>query len=207
MCLHKGLSALALLLFAGAPARADFVRWSCNWTATPTIFLTDNPANSPGHIVEGLKLIGENWAEPVGSATFIAAVIDSFGSNPNLSRFTFVHDAPFLLAARLTDLASHESGELAFSGILSVNSALVEPFPKTLLLGGNQYKVTCGVSLFPGHPFDPVPPLVDIIGASVEVRESPEPRSLLLAGIGMMAFFVVAWFTENQKKQRRMTST
>jgi hypothetical protein len=145
----------------------------------------------------------------------VATQITTFSSASvnNPDRFT---NKNYTLILDLTDLALHQSGMLSFTGALNgtlsttsanIKNTFVGPLTQHLVLGGNVYTISIGPYAAPGIP-DATQ--TGSIGAHLSVQpaggpigsggnppppshESPEPATLLLAGMGMSALTIVGW--------------
>jgi hypothetical protein len=196
-------SAAIAALLAVAPARADLVAWSYDWQRAPVSI----PADMPG--TGGISLTNEPKKDAVGSSDVVATNLRVFSSAPSSSPDMLNTSGAYVLTLTLFDKASNTSGVLEWDGKLSgwfsasaanVKNAFVNlgahPLTQTLTLGGNVYTVTIGPYSPPGPP---TASNAGSIAAHVEITStvpadnSPEPASLVLAGLGVLLGGGVAW--------------
>jgi hypothetical protein len=183
-------TAVTWLGLAGAGARAEMIPWSYSWTPNVTAVSADSPGT--GKIV----LQSEPGATASGSSDIVATNLQTVSSadDDHPDHFT---DTSYQLNLTLTDLASHAAGSLTFAGLLNgtiskltsdISNTFTGPTTQTLALGANVYTVTIG----PYTP--PAPPDAVNLGAigahaqvSVRPAQSPEPSTLVLAGLALAA--------------------
>jgi hypothetical protein len=181
--MHRSLL-LALLLLAGsaAPARADFMGWSYDWTASPTAIPTAGGGT--------LSLVTAPGNSAATTDNIIAAGIFSSPSDPTAAAPTgTISPTPYTLTLKLTDAASGQFGTATFGGTLSgsttnLSNSFTTPTTRQFVLGDNQYTVTIGPY------FKPASIIPGIIGASVEeapapAKDVPEPATLALAACAL----------------------
>jgi hypothetical protein len=123
----------------------------------------------------------------------------------------------YSLIVDLTDSASNKSGMLTFTGSLNgtlsltsanIKNTFIGPLTQHLDLGGNLYTVTIGPYAAPGIPdstqtgsisahvsVQPEGPTGGGSGGPVPPpsRQTPEPSTLLLAGLGLSALGMAGW--------------
>jgi hypothetical protein len=138
----------------------------------------------------------EPGATAAGSSDIVATDLQTVSSadDDHPDRFTA---QSYQLKLTLTDLASHAAGSLTFAGVFDgtiskltsdISNTFTGPTTQTLTLGGNTYTVTIGAYT------PPAPPNADNLGAigahaevSVRPAQSPEPSTLVLAGLALAA--------------------
>jgi hypothetical protein len=170
------LLAAAVLLVAGAPARADYIPWSYSFSASPgTVTSNDGSAS--------VAIAGTSGQESLSFNGLLAAQLTASGATNAL----------------FTDIASQASADLSYAGAFSgttFNLTNKIPNPShTVTLGNHGYTVNLG---------EFVPPTsgkaggfsanVVVTGPSVPVSQVPEPASLLLAALGGSAVGLRAWW-------------
>jgi hypothetical protein len=212
------LTALCLILVAGSFARADFVNWSYNWTHSPVVVAADTGGTG------GVTLTNHQGGTGSGNSDIVATQITTFSSASvnTPDRFT---NKNYSLMLDLTDLASHQSGMLTFTGTLNgtlsatsanIKNAFTGALTQHLDLGGNLYTVTIGPYAAPGIP-DATQ--TGSISAHVSVQaesttggtpqggtpppshESPEPATLVLAGVGSTALALAVSWRQRMRKR------
>ncbi|HYT91666.1 MAG TPA: PEP-CTERM sorting domain-containing protein [Gemmataceae bacterium] len=201
-------AALILLLLGGASASADPIAWSYSWSSNPGVVTSDD--GSLGKVTFAPASGGPLFGSQTGGDGVLAATLNA--STPASGTATFTNQG-YGLTLHLTDNASHESGDLTFSGALSGSlgstGALTNSFQgdvaKSLSLGGNQYLVTVGLFV------PPAPDSPGRLGANVTVTGSggsttvisdvPEPTSLILASLGLSALGVRCYRRKTKLRQ------
>jgi hypothetical protein len=177
-------AAIALCLFAGAQARADFVGWEYNWTPSASEILADNPTTGK------ILLSNEPGGSAVGNSFVVATNIRTASSADPSNPATFTSKS-YSLALAILDDDSKKTGTLTFSGTfsgtLSNKSAIIMnnftgPQTQSVQLGNHMYTVQIGPFAPPG------PPTANIAGsisalANVTVQDVPEPSTLMLSGL------------------------
>ncbi len=193
-------SAVAGLLLAGAPARADFIQWTYNWQPGSL----ETPADGSG--TGGVSFSNQPSAAATGNSDIVATNLRVFSSalpsNPDM----LVKGGAYSLALTLTDTASGMSGTLTWTGKLTgsfsatssnLTNVFTSPITQTLLLGQNLYTVSIGQYSPPGPP---TAGNAGSIGAHVNVApqgtiqsSTPEPSTLVLAGLALSVGGGAAW--------------
>jgi hypothetical protein len=188
-------AALALCLFTGARARADFVNWSYNWTPSSTAILADTP--TMGKIL----LSNEPGGTAVGNSFIVATNIKTASTADPATPATFTNSS-YGLTLTVVDAASGKTGNLTFNGqfngTLSSQSSIIMnnftgPTTQSMQLGNHLYSVTIGPFAPPG------PPSANIAGsisamANVTVKDVPEPSTLVLSGLCLSVFGAGWWW-------------
>jgi hypothetical protein len=178
-------AALTWLGFA-IGARAEMIPWGYSWTPSIAAVAADSPGT--GKIV----LKPEPGATAVGSSDIVATNLQTV-SGADDDHPDHVTDKGYQLKLTLTDLASHAAGSLTFAGAFNgtfskltsdISNTFTGPTTQTLTLGRNLYTVTIDAYT------PPAPPNADNVGAigahaqvSVRPAQSPEPSTLVLAGL------------------------
>jgi hypothetical protein len=194
---------VACLALASTNARADLVSWSYNWTPSVPVVLADNFGG-------GGKITLSN--EPSGSVTgdsdIVATNLKSVSTaNPNTPD-TFTNKT-YSLFLTLTDSASHQSATLTFTGKFNgsissasanVTNTALGATTQSTVLGGNSYTVTIN-SYVPPPP--PGASNTGSIGATAlvtvgEVTKTPEPSTMVMAGLGLSFIGLVGWRKRRQ---------
>jgi hypothetical protein len=205
--------ALALLLPAGASARADLLQWGYNWTPSATKITADGGGSG------FLTLTNEPSKSAVGASNTVLTNIHAFSTAPTATPDTFTH-AAFSFTLQLQDLASKAAGSVTFSGFFSgtltadsanIMANFTSPSIQTLSLGGNTYSVTLGVYSPPGPPGAVnagslnavVTPTAGNGGGHTSGGSSPEPSTLVLVSLAFPYFGLVGW---RRRKKRTRTS-
>jgi hypothetical protein len=177
-------AALALCLFTGARARADFVNWSYNWTPSASTIYADTPGQGQ------INLSNEPGGTAVGSSYIVATNLKTSSTADPSSPATFTN-ATYGLGLTIVDGASGKTGSLsfngAFNGTLSSQNAMITntftgPTTQSLLLGNHLYSVTIGTLAPPGPPTATIAGGISAL-ANVSVKDVPEPSTLVLSGL------------------------
>jgi hypothetical protein len=183
--------ALAVLLLAGASARADLIQWGYNWTPSGNNVAADG--GGTGHL--GLTNAPSNAA--AGTSNTVITNIRAFSTAPTATPDVFTH-ANFSFTLSLQDIASQQTGTVTysgfFSGTLTANNANIQanftsPSTQTLTLGGNTFTVTLGTYSPPGPPgatnAGSLNALVTVTpgdNGGGHTSSTPEPSTLVLIG-------------------------
>jgi len=212
-------AASAVLLFCGAEARADKVAWSYNFTPSSTEIMSDSGQSK---LILSNEPLGIASTQPGASSDLVATNIKTQSSVDPSTLDTFTNKA-FSLVITLTDATTKASGSLTFTGLFNgtlnsgaakIVATITGNLVQSLVLGGNTYTVTMGQ---PNQYAAPSPPSSTNLGSisgtvGVDVAPggggggggggpppaSPEPASLLLAGLGLTAGVGYWW-----KRRRR----
>ena len=190
--------AFALLLGAGARARADQVQWTYNWDRSPVSVLSDSGNGS-------VLFTNEPTKQAVGSSDTVATNLKASSLAASSHPDTLTSSGAYKLTLTLTDTTSGQSGVLSFLGKLSgtfskdnanITNAFTGALTGTLTLGKNTYTVTIGPYSPPGPPsasnFGSIAAHVDV-QPGVVVAKTPEPTSLVLGCVGLSLAGVSSW--------------
>jgi hypothetical protein len=176
-------AAVALCLFAGARARADFINWDYSWNPSSSAILADNPTL-------GRITLSSASGEAVGNSYIVATNLRTLSSADPSSLATFT-SAAYGLGLTILDEASGQTGTLNFSGTfdgtLSSKSAIISnaftgPTTQSVQLGDHLYTVQIGPFAPPGPPTATIAGSISAL-ANVAVKDVPEPSTLLLSGL------------------------
>jgi hypothetical protein len=182
-------TALALLLAAATPSRAEFIHWSYNWSRSPDVIHADSPGTGT------ITLTDESLKSVVGDSFIVATNLrtSSTATRSNPDRFTA---KPYTLNLFVLDETSGASGTITFTGTIdgtvsidsaNLRSTFTGQTKQVLVLGANVYTVTIGPFVQPGPPDASN---AGSIGAEARVSVSsivetlPEPGTLALACLG-----------------------
>jgi hypothetical protein len=188
----RACAALALAVFAAAPARAEIIPWYYSTLPLPTNVASSNGGN--GHIA----LTGLLSGQLTGGTDVTLAYLQTVSNAPPGKPATF-SAAPYQLALTILDADSKTAGTLYFtgalSGKLSAGSALITnqytgDVKQSLVLGDHLYTVQLDKFAPPGAPGAGK----GSIPARVWVTDVPEPTALALAGIGLGLFGARRWW-------------
>jgi hypothetical protein len=192
---HLFATALALCLFTGARARADFVNWSYNWTPSSSAIFADNP--SMGRI----NLSNEPGGTAVGDSFIVATNIKTASTADPATPATFTN-AAYGLTLTIVDGASGKTGNLSFNGVfngtLSSQNAIIMngftgPTTQSVQLGNHLYTVQIGPFAPPGPPSANIAGSISAL-ANVTVKDVPEPSTLMLSGLCLSLFGAGWWW-------------
>jgi PEP-CTERM motif len=195
-------AAVATCLAGAASARAD-ISWTADWTPSNN-FIAVGPSTN----INFSNLAATNYttssALPVVSVPATNLTISSSAS----STVTF-SGAVYSLSLKITDGPSGATGIFNFTGTLSgtitqtgawVNNVFNTPTSITKTIGADTYTVTLSGYVPPGTPTSIN--TVGGIGATITVvpgnssgspHGTPEPSTLVLAGLGMAFTGLGAW--------------
>jgi hypothetical protein len=194
--------AVALFWFTTGNAQAD-PSWSYSWERGPATIDSDSPGTG------GVSLAPFAVGSKTGSQFINGLTFTTFSSATTTpDHFT---NAIYFLTLHLTDLGSGATGSVTFDGkfngdltatAASLTQTYTSPLSETITLGANDYKVTVGPSPVLSAPNSTV---VTTLGAQVDVSAhtsaggsgdgsggaggsggvaaTPEPASLVLAGL------------------------
>ncbi len=184
----------AVLLLAGASARADFVPWTYSWQRDPVSIAADAPGSG------GVSLTSESLPkQAAGSSDIVATNLRIFSSSSADVPDKLATNGFFKLTLTITDNTSGDSGSADFSGKLSgtfsagssnLTAVFSTPITKLLDLGGNEYTVTIGPYSPPGPPSasnaGSIAAHVDVkaLNGTIGVNDVPEPSSIVLGCLG-----------------------
>ncbi len=194
-------AALALCLFGGARARADFVDWSYNWTPSATEIFADK--SSMGKITLSNESSGTATGDSYIVATNIQTVSSATSQNP--AKFT---DAPYSLTLIITDGPSGKSNSMVFSGkfngTLAQKSAIIlNTFTndqiQSKVIGDHIYTVNIGPFSPPGPPTAKNSGSISAL-ATVTVQAVPEPSTLVLSGLCLSVFGAGWWLRRSRRR-------
>jgi hypothetical protein len=173
------LAAVVLVLATGT-TRADLVGFSYAWSVTPGSIKADEPRLGFMDILPG------GSGTTTGGQGFVGPVLTFSPSVTTAGPVTFTDD-PITLTLRLTDGPSGLSDVLTFRANLSATLAgssaeyhygFIGNAPD-VILGGDRYFVIVGQ--------DPLPWSPTVSGLIFASAITPEPSSLLLAGLAVPA--------------------
>jgi hypothetical protein len=201
---------LALLLLAGAGARADQidVPWSYSWAPGSATVLSDSGAG-------GVSFTGEKGVSAQNNSNIVASELRVFSAASPDKPEKFDSSGAYALALTLTDFSDpkHPEGvstDLTFHGKLSgtfskANATIDNTFGadarQHVTLGVDDYTVTLQYYTPPGPP-DALRPgtlgaLVEVTGG-VQTAHAPEPSAMLLSCLGLSFLGAASW-----RKRRR----
>jgi hypothetical protein len=189
--------ALFCLAVAAATASADPTPISFGYDFTTPQAVTGDAGN-----FGSVAFATTNGGTATGpSATLTAASLTAVSSAPNNNPDTFSGET-YNVTLALTDVASGKSGSLTFVGKLfgtltgtstNITTNFAAP-TQTLTLGKDLYTVTVGPLVPPSQATTTV--IGDLMatvavqgGVVTQTQQSPEPSSLVLAGLGLAAAF------------------
>jgi hypothetical protein len=203
---------LAATAFSVAPAHADFVPWSYNFTPSALSIAADSPGTG------GLSLTNEPTKRADGTSDVVVTNIRAFSSASRGTPDHFTH-AAYSFSLVLTDLGSSQSATLKFSGFFTgffsatssnIQNTFTAPLMQTVTLGGHTYTVNLGNYSPPGPPDAsnagsisahvavdevPSPP-----GGGPPPAHAPEPTTLLLSCLGLSGMGLAGWRRWRQKR-------
>lgn len=190
------VAAFATLMFA-ASAQAEKVEWGYSVDRDRPAVEADVPSTG------GITLTNELFRTAAGNSDIVLTSLSTFSSAPFDKPDVFTN-ASFALTLTLTDLASGATGSMTFAGIFNgilsrafsqIETRFTGQTENSMQLGDNTYTVRLNsvvpppvpgaanpgsigarvlVTGGPGEPPPPPPPV-----------DTPEPSSLILAGLGL----------------------
>jgi PEP-CTERM motif len=192
-------SAVAGLLLAGAPARADFVQWSYDWTPGQVVVQAD------GNGTGGISFKNEPATLATGSSDIVATNLHAISSATPSNPDTLINNGAYSLSLAITDIASGKTGTVTFTGKLSgtfsatssnVTNVFTSPSTEVLTLGQNVYTIVIGQYSPPGPPTagnaGAISAHVTVSSLSIQ-STTPEPSSLIMAGLALTMGGGAAW--------------
>jgi hypothetical protein len=205
------LAALALVLLAGAGARADSIppdqiQWTYNFSpGAPAVLADGNPS-------AGVTFTNEPTKAATGSSDVVASNLRVFSSALATSPDTITGgNYSLTLTLATTDNTGTHTGSVSFTGTLSgafssENANVKNMFgpngTQTLTLGSVTFTVSL-VSYTPPGPPDQanagsISAHVDVSGQGGGIQGAPEPSTILLSSLGLTFLGGAAW-----RKRRR----
>jgi hypothetical protein len=190
-------SAFALALCATADARASFIQWSYNWTASsPFVSAT----TGTGRIYTS----NESLAHAQGSTDIVVTDLRTASTSPGAHPDVFTNAAFSSTLTIMDGRSGKSSSAVTFAGVFNgtlsaggsaVDFTLTSAKTQTLLLGKELYTITLG------HYSPPGPPSAQnsgSISAHVSVKDAspqhaPEPSTALLACLGGSFLGLASW--------------
>jgi len=186
-----GLIAGVTVLLLAPAARADFIPWQYNWSRSPSVLHADG--SGTGYVT----LTDEPLKHAVGDSDIVATNLRTFSTAPTDKPDTFTN-AKYSLSLTLIDTASGKSGTLTFTGHLdgtvtyqssNLTNTFTGQMTQALVLGDHQYTVTMGAFSPPGPPGAVNAGSISSHATVLvhEIIKVPEPGSLVLLGVGLVA--------------------
>lgn len=210
-------ASLVLFVFGATHARADMIGWSYSWSRTPLSVAADGAGTG------GINLTVNPGGPIVGTSDIVAVNLSSFSSAPAGTTDVFTNK-PYTLTLALTDTASKQTGIFSFGGTLSgtlsptlaqISNAFDGPTTQQKVLGHNLYTVSLNPFAPPGLPTSTTlggisahvtvtpeagtSPGVDTSQSdpgttTPAVHNSPEPSTLVLAGLTVPVLGAARWW-------------
>jgi len=186
-------TAVCVLAAAVADARAG-IDWTYDTLSSTSQVLSNNSQSS-------ISLTPQTSLSAVGNSDIVLADLNVHSTTADISPDA-ITDGKYVLVLHLTDAASKQSTNLAFtgeiSGTVSAHSTITSntftgPTTESAMLGANTYVVSVGPYVGPG----PVGAIPGSIGAEVTVEpgchQTREPSGLILAGLGLGCLGLLVW--------------
>lgn len=194
-----------LVALSTRQSEAGLIPWSYEWNAHPIVIDADplGPHSTPtGGITLTPGAITITDGTPgvaLGNANIVAVQLTAFtfAPSPNGKPYLFTN-SPYSLDVTLTDVDSRKSGDVRFAGVFNgsltdssvdVQTRFTSPTRRCLVLGHNLYSVSLTSYSPPGSPLGGGEGEISA-AVNVQPATTPEPSSLLLAGMGLLAVVV-----------------
>jgi hypothetical protein len=190
-----------LVILGNGAARAEQIDFSYQWSLQPVHGVLPGLPGSTGSVTLSTAQPGTGMAtlgDPNGTTIPGATVTTTSSASVPPDSF----QANFSMTVKLTDSASHQSGNATFNGTVSgtltattasLTGTFHNPLTETLKLGGHLYSITID------ETFRPQPPgaraLVKIsadvtVTNVVKPASTPEPSSLVLGATAVLGLAV-----------------
>jgi hypothetical protein len=185
--------AALVVLSACSQARADFIGWSYSWTRSPSVVSADG--NGTGKI-----FLTPTSGHAMGTSDIGAVSITTASSATATNPDTFTNKS-YSLTVNLTDDASHATGSLTFAGSLNgtvsatstnLTTTFGSPLVQSMVLGMNSYTVSLNLPPGPSSTLGGIG--AHVVVGPTQVKNTPEPTSLVLAGLGAPALALGVWW-------------
>jgi len=201
--LSAHVAALALLLMAGAGARAsvppDSIAWTYNFNpAVPAVLADGNPG-------AGVTFTNEPTKTAVGSSDIVATNLRVFSTATAGTPDTLAGSTNYALTLVLTvnDGGPH-TASLTFTGKLggafsaesaNVTNTFLDAGPKTVSLGSYDFTVSLIAYTPPGPPDQSNAGSMSahVSVTTTQTADLPEPSTMLLSGLGLTFLGGAAW--------------
>jgi hypothetical protein len=196
--LHVFAATVAVLLFAGADARAAFINWSYNWDRAAPSLVADSGGTG------GVAFTNEPMKNATGSSDIVATNLRVFSSATSSKPDMLTKGGAYTLSLTLTDQTSGKSGTVSFMGKLTgfftannsnLTNTFIGPLTKVLALGKNTYTITLTSFSPPGPPSasnaGSIAAHVDV--NSLRTQQVPEPSTMLLSFLGVSFLGAASW--------------
>jgi hypothetical protein len=205
----------ALLAVTASHARADYLNWS--YTSSPSV-----PGVSVGTGTSSASVALTDYTNQPGA---LSIPVVAYFTATNSSTPVNFSGSTYSLALTITDNTTHDHGTLTFSGTISgglsaSHSTLANTFsassPASLTLDGHTYTVsipttnllspqTSQANIFATVSVQDVtnnPPPVNNPPPGGGTHGTPEPASLVLAGLGFSLLGTGRWWSSRASRRR-----